>query len=416
MDLSSKLRRFLPPQNSPTVRIPEKVCELDPFLHGQEVGTPFGACYVMEEKWPLSKRHGHWTLKDALNTKYNNLTLLGPDPGAFRLTRALFLDTETTGLAGGTGTYAFLVGLGFFTDSHFVVKQLLMRDYNEELALLHLLDQELKSKDSIVSFNGKTFDLPLLQTRFTISRLGLEGIGNKRHVDLLHMSRRLWKHKLESCSLGSLETHILGVRRVGDIPGYEIPTRYFEFLQTGDGSLLQNIVEHNVIDIVSMATLLYRLQTTTELEPEECDCPFEAEALAYLALLRKNQPLALRYLEAAGQLTEDDQQYLRVLRQAAAGFKRLEQYEKASLLWKKVLELSPSDLGTYEELAKYYEHRLRDLPNAEQMTRKALALAWQSKSPKISALEHRLKRLERKGYGSLSSQNIDSKSDGNQQM
>ena len=400
MDLSSKLRRFLPQQNDPTPPAAERVCELDPFLYGQEVSTPFGACYVIEEGWPLSKRHGHWTLKEALNSDYSNLSLFGQLQNSFDPRQALFLDTETTGLAGGTGTYAFLVGLGFFTSTHFVVKQLLMRDYNEELALLYLLDQELKGKDSIVSFNGKTFDLPLLQTRFTISRLGFEGAGKKKHVDLLHMSRRLWKHKLDSCSLSSLEAHILGVRRVDDIPGYEIPARYFEFLQTGDGSLLQNIVEHNVIDIVSMATLLYRLQTTTELKPEECDCSFEAEALAHLSLVVKNQPLALHYLEAASQLAEDNKQYLRVLRQAASVFKRLEQYERASLLWKKVLELSPDDLTTSEELAKNYEHRLKDLPLAEHITRQALAIAWQSRSPKTSALEHRLKRIERKAQAS----------------
>ena len=400
MDLSSKLRRFLPQQNSTPPTIKPQGCNFDPILHGKEVETPFGPCYVIEEKWPLTKRHGNWTLKEAFNGEYTNLGLFGWLQEPFKLQEALFLDTETTGLAGGTGTYAFLVGLGYFSSAHFVVKQLLMRDYNEELALLYLLDQELKGKDTLVSFNGKTFDLPLLQTRFTISRLGFEGAGKKKHVDLLHMARRLWKHKLDSCSLSSLETHILGVERIDDIPGVEIPGRYFEFLQTGNGSLLKNIVEHNVIDIVSMATLLYRLHTATELGPGECDCPFEAEALAHLFLMAKNQPLALHYLEAAGQLTEDDEQYLRIVRQVAAILKRLGQYEKAALLWKKVLDRSPDDLSTSEELAKYYEHKKKDLSSAELVTRRALAIAWQSRSPKTPALEHRLKRIERKAQAS----------------
>jgi len=396
MDLTTRLKRFLPPASDAPQKAKARKLDLDRYMHGQEMDTPFGSCYVIEEKRPISGRHGHWTFKAALESNYANLSLFGQSRGDFSLQEALFLDTETTGLAGGTGTYAFLVGLGFFTADHFVVRQLLMRDYNEEPALLYLLDQALQKKSAIISFNGKTFDLPLLQTRFAISRLGLEGATKKEHVDLLHMSRRLWKRKLASCSLGSLERHILGVKRVDDIPGAEIPSRYFEFLQTGDGSLLQNIVEHNVTDILSMATLLYRLEAATELGPEECDCPFEAEALADLSLAAGDQPLALRYLEAAGQLTDEDGQYVRVLNQAAAIFKRLGDHERASLLWKKVLKLAPEDLDTSEELDKYYEHKKKDLDSAQQITRRALALAWQKRSPKIPAFEHRLKRLERK--------------------
>lgn len=398
MDLTSKLRRFLPPQNNSDTDSRQTACDLDSLLHGQEVDTPFGPCYVIEETCPLAKRHGHWTLREVIETEYRSLDLYGHPCDNFDLHRALFLDTETTGLAGGTGTYAFLVGLGFFTPSHFVVKQLLMRDYNEELALLYLLDQEIQTKDTIISFNGKTFDLPLLQTRFTISRLGLAGTREKRHVDLLHMARRLWKQKLQSCSLTSLETHILGVKRVGDIPGYEIPGRYFEFLQTRDGTLLQDIVKHNVIDIVSMSTLLYRLQTTAELPPEECDCSYEAEAIAHLSFHSRKPRLALKYLEAAAQLSSDDEQYLRISRNAAAILKRLGQYERALPIWKRILEIAPDDLSTAEELAKYYEHRTKDLTSAEQITRRALAVAWQSRSPKTSALEHRLRRLERKTH------------------
>ncbi|NMB02162.1 MAG: hypothetical protein GX971_11720 [Firmicutes bacterium] len=397
MNLVSKLRKFLPQQSSSQPTGARGSINLDPFLQGQEVSTPFGPCYVKEKYFPLAERHDKYFLKQVLGTTYDNLYLFGQSKkDSFRIENALFLDTETTGLAGGTGTYAFLVGLGFFTPTHFVVKQLLMRDYNEELALLYLLDQELRRRDTIISFNGKSFDLPLLQTRFTLSRLGLEGPVGKHHLDLLHMSRRLWRHKLESCSLGSLEEHILGVRRTDDIPGFEIPQRYFDFLQTGDGSLLVNILEHNVIDIISMATLLFRIHLTTELEPAECDCPYEAEALASLALVAEKQRLALHFLEAASQLAEEQTQYVRVIRQSAAIYKRLKEYEQAALLWKKLLKLESGDLAAAEELAKYYEHRAKDLSGAEQVTRRALAIAWQSRSPKIPALEHRLKRIQGK--------------------
>ena len=399
MDLTSKLRRFLPPKSDEVSPVLTKSHNLDPFLHGQEVDTPFGTTYVAEEKWPLNKRHGHWLLKTLLETDYE---CFKASVGEFTLEDLLFLDTETTGLAGGTGTYAFLVGLGYMTPTHLVVKQLLMRDYNEELALLYLLDQELQKRDYIVSFNGKTFDLPLLQTRFTISRLGLAGVTGKKQIDLLHMSRRFWKYRLSSCSLGSLERHILGVQRVDDIPGMEIPGRYFEFLQTGNGELLRDILEHNVLDIVSMATLLYRLQITTELAPDECDCSFEAEALGHLSLLRGELQSSLPYFRTAAQLTEDEQQYLRVMRQAAAVLKRLGQFEQALQFWRRILEIVPDDLVTSEEVAKYYEHKKKDLISAEQVTRRALALAWQKRSPKAPALEHRLKRIERKARASTS--------------
>lgn len=397
MDLKRKLQRLLPqPSDAPTIQT-HRVPSLDHILHGQEVSTPFGACYMMEKSLPLTALHGHWPLREVLDADYGSLRAFrcGLEP-RLDLKEAMFLDTETTGLAGGTGTYAFLVGLGCFTATHFVVKQLLMRDYNEELALLYLLDQELQQKNLIISFNGKTFDLPLLQTRFTISRAGFLGAHEKQHLDLLHLARRLWRHKLSSCSLGSLEENILGVRRVDDIPGYEIPQRYFEFLQTGNGGLLQNIVEHNVIDIVSMSTLLYRLLTTVELKPEECDCSYEAVALANLSLMAEDHPLALRYLEIAATLTDDDQQYVKVMRQAASILKRMAEHEKAALLWQRILSITADDLATSEELAKYYEHRARDLLSAEYVTRRALAMAWHSRSPKAPALEHRLKRIERK--------------------
>lgn len=392
MSLANKLRRFLPQQNSLPTPTARPNVDLDPFLHGQEVNTPYGTCYVVEKAFPIEERHDHWPLQKALDAPYGNCGNLGP----LDVRNAIFLDTETTGLAGGTGTYAFLIGLGSFTDAHFVVKQLLMRDYNEELAVLYLLEQELQEKETVISFNGKTFDLPLLQTRFTISRLGFQGCVGKSQLDLLHLSRRIWRHKLKSCSLSSLEANILDVRRIDDIPGFEIPGRYFQFLRTGQGELLQNIVEHNVADIVSMATLLYRLQLTFQLEPGECDCPWEAEALAHLALNGGHSSLSLLYLDAARQLCHSREQHIRVLRTTALIYKRLGKYEKACALWQELLELASDDLIAYEELAKYYEHRLKDLAAAEQVTRRALALAWHTKSLKVADLEHRLRRIKSK--------------------
>jgi uncharacterized protein YprB with RNaseH-like and TPR domain len=398
LSLANKLRRLIPPASSGPAPATTPAAELDSFLHGREVTTPVGACYVIDKAIPLEARHGHWRLGEALHTNYG--TLGQPQP--LDVKTALFLDTETTGLAGGTGTYAFLVGLGSFTSSHFLVKQLLMRDYNEELAVLYLLEQELQEKDTIISFNGKTFDIPLLQTRFTMARLGLQGCAGKKQLDLLHLARRIWRHKLKSCSLSSLEINILGVRRLNDIPGSEIPGRYFQFLHTGQGQLLQDIIEHNTLDILSMATLLFHIQQTLRLPPGECNCPWEAEALAKLALGQSNFSLGLLYLDAARQLCHRRSQYLRLLRTTALVYKRLRNYEQACALWQEILQLAYDDLDTYEELAKYYEHRAKDLTEAERVTRRALAIAWQAKSAKAADLKHRLRRIRNKAQTSAS--------------
>lgn len=398
MSLTNRLRMLLPPDNRPLVPVVSGGEDLDTTLQGQEIATPYGPCYLIEKHISIHDQHGHWPLRHALAADYGDFSGLGQTlPRPLQVRNALFLDTETTGLAGGTGTYAFLVGLGTFTDNHFVVKQLLMRDYNEELALLYLLDQELQQKDTLITFNGKAFDISLLQTRFTISRLGLQGCDGKSQLDLLHSARRIWRHRLQSCSLGSLEANILGVRRVDDVPGFEIPGRYFEFLHTGAGELLAGIVEHNLLDVVSMATLLYRLHTTVQLQPRECTCPWEAEALGYSALKAGHYSQSLLYLDTANQICHDQEQQKRVMRTSALVCKRLGQYDKASTLWQQLLEITSDDLHCYEELAKHYEHRLKDLAAAQQVTRRALALAWRSKSPRAAAeWEHRLQRLEKK--------------------
>ena len=189
MDLTSKLRQLLPQKSSPAPS--RRTADLDPYLHGAEAVTPLGPCYVVTRELPLDHYHGRSTLGEACQAAYSQLSRFGPENGdQLRLDETIFLDTETTGLAGGTGTYAFLVGLGYFTANAFVVKQILMRDYNEELALLHLVEKELRQKKTIVSFNGRVFDVPLLQTRFALA-LGFFRATGMAHFDLLPISRRL---------------------------------------------------------------------------------------------------------------------------------------------------------------------------------------------------------------------------------
>lgn len=169
--------------------------------------------------------------------------------------RALFLDTETTGLSGGVGTVAFLVGIGWIRDGAFYVRQILMKDYASEGMLIEEMQRCSQGFDTTVSFNGRTFDLPLLETRCTMNRTR-SPYAKMECVDLLAPARRLWRRRLGSVRLAHLEEKILGYVREDDLPGSEVPQRYFDFLRTGDMALLEDVIDHNRQDILSMGTLL----------------------------------------------------------------------------------------------------------------------------------------------------------------
>ena len=176
----------------------------------------------------------------------------------FDIEKTVFLDTETTGLSGGAGTVAFLVGIGYVQGNHFCVEQLLMRDYPDEFEMMELLDARLQRFDAVCSFNGKNFDLPLLKNRYIMCRM-LDRWRDREQLDLLYPSRRTWKLRLGSCRLSRLEEYILGQPRHDDLPGSEVPQRYFDYLKSGDMSLLEDIIDHNRQDIVTLGTLLAHL-------------------------------------------------------------------------------------------------------------------------------------------------------------
>ena len=186
------------------------------------------------------------------------LRRIGFEGNAVDIRKCLFLDTETTGLSGGAGTIAFLVGLGWVEGSSFVVKQYLMRDYSDEAELLMLISEKMRGFDICCTFNGKTFDLPLIKTRLTMCRMQ-DRWREFEQLDLLAPSRRTWKLRIGSCRLARIEEYILGQGREGDLPGSEVPQRYFSFLKSGDLSLLQNIIDHNRQDIYTLGTLLAHL-------------------------------------------------------------------------------------------------------------------------------------------------------------
>ncbi len=177
---------------------------------------------------------------------------------AFDIRRALFIDTETTGLSGGAGTVAFLTGIGYIDGDNFVTEQYLMRDYSDESDMLAHLGSRIRNCDAYITFNGKNFDLPLLKSRFTMCRMQ-DLWQDKDQIDLLYPARRTWKLRIGSCRLSRIEEMILGAPRCNDLPGSEVPARYFEFLKSGDLSLIDDIIDHNRQDIITLGTLLAHL-------------------------------------------------------------------------------------------------------------------------------------------------------------
>jgi hypothetical protein len=233
---------------------------IEELMSGEVVTTPHGEHFETEKVWERHRRHGSVDIADLAELPDD---LLGPlSAGTVERAHPLkwaFLDTETTGLAGGTGTYAFLVGVGAIDAAGFRLRQFFMRDYGEEASLLWRLSEHLAQFDVLITYNGKAYDQPLLETRYRMAR-GIRGhpahpFDRMQHLDLLFGARRLWKLRLESCRLVDLETQILGVERQGDLPGAMIPYCYFEYLRTKQAFGLVPIFHHNALDILSLACL-----------------------------------------------------------------------------------------------------------------------------------------------------------------
>lgn len=396
MDLQEKLQRMHKKEKKVS-RSQDNYPDLSPFVGGQQVQGRGGSFWSITREFPACFVHGRHMLGGVASITGAEIgTWEQGTMGEFSTSDLVFLDTETTGLAGGTGTVAFLIGVGSWEEGVFRLRQFLMRDFPEEPPLLEQLAEYLADKKVLITFNGRSFDWPLLETRFTLSRLHRIIPGWKQHWDLLFWARRLWREKLPSCSLASLEKNVLGFFRQGDIPGAEIPQRYFDFLKSGRGELLQDICEHNTWDILSMVTLLLHLGSSHYLVPEKIECPQEALALGRMLENRKdkNNPEPF-YLQAAdcGQPRLQGTAWLRL----GFWYKKQKDWEQAEKAWLKLLEIDQHPVLARVELAKIYEHRKKDWALALQLTRQALALAFQEDNSRaVDELEHRSRRLERK--------------------
>ena len=381
---------------------------IEELLPGEVVANAHGSFFLYRESHGLDYRHGSHALADLLAQPRQAAAWLARDGrlAEIDLGRIAFIDTETTGLAGGSGTYTFLVGVGVFESDAFVVHQFFMRDYGEEPAQIAALGDLLDRMEAVVSFNGKSFDLPLLETRFIMNRQPprLTGVP---HLDLLAPSRRIWKHRLASCALSSLEGNVLGVQRTqADVPGWLIPELYVEYTRTGDARNLAGVFYHNAQDILSLVTLAAELCAFLAGDDKLAGGALPGEDLYGLGglLLDLGQPARAErvYSQAACTCSMPSVREL-AMRELAYLLKRQERRAEALPWWQQLVETAQA-VYACEELAKYYEWRDQDLAQAAAWTRQAIALIEGSapsadRQEILASLYHRLERLARKIEG-----------------
>ncbi len=400
---------------------PEDSSVGDLHLPGEEVATPFGPAWVREVRYPLVE---HEELAEWLRVAPHTLAALDRNDLLLQLapSQAAFIDTETTGLSLGVGTYTFLIGIGFYdlaaqeeafpseAQGAFVVQQLFMRHPGEERAQLHLVEDVLSRATGIVSFNGRGFDMSLINNRFILASMPPPLVGAP-HLDLLPPARRLWKARWGSCSLGSLERNVLGLQRTTeDVPGYLIPDIYRQYYLTGVANeMLARVFYHNLQDVVSMALLGARMARyfrreevdafVADLDAAECVSLGRCyDALGWLEASTRSYRAALRRTTAVDSL-------VLALRELSLLYKRQGWREQAAALWEEWVSTIPGeDLTPYIELAKHHEWHTGELAAARGWAAWALRIAEArpdgfEREDLVAQLQHRLARLERKLAG-----------------
>ena len=319
------------------------------------------------------------------------------------ISKLLFLDTETTGLSGGAGTLAFEIGVGYIQGHYMVIRQYVMRDYSEEAAMLHDLANLIGGFDTLVTFNGQTFDIPLLESRMIMQRIR-PMLSEMPHFDLLHACRRVYKLRLKRCNLATLEEAVLGQGRKEDLPGALVPQRYFDYLKTKEFALLDDVLDHNRQDVQSLASLTGHL----------CSVFRSPQQLAYAEDLFS----VGRTLERGGDVYRARKCY-RILGHSsmsskahmhlAASFKRERNWEEAVSSWNDMIARAEGCVLPYIEAAKYYEHVMRDIPRALSYANAALAyelnmtlLRDEGQNETLLALHKRIDRLKKKKNKAIS--------------
>jgi uncharacterized protein YprB with RNaseH-like and TPR domain len=366
-------------------------------------GRWYGHCFIVERRMAPGARYGRTTIGD-LAARLHESAHEAPLVCANAAARPpfLFFDLETTGLSGGAGTQAFLVGCGWFEeDGGFTTRQYLLARYSDERAMLAAVADELGRAGALVSFNGKSFDAPVLETRYLFHRLEWTP-SRQPHIDVLHPARRFWKE--DDCSLVVLEQQILGAWRKDDVAGFEIPERYFQFVRSGDPKPLAGVLEHNRLDLVSLAGLTSRLLEIVRGGPDYAENAREALALGHVYGRARAEERAIGAYERAVTLSATSRSrraplvMADALRALAVAYRRARRFDEAARCWSALIESGCSsgvEREALEALAIHHEHRRRDLESAKLFALKNLAGGMARERWRDTA-RRRLARIERK--------------------
>ena len=380
---------------------PKSPYEIDSVVAGEFHPTPRGEVFIVEQVYTPDYHHGISPIVASLPLSLISQWANDPRLVDLPLSRFAFLDTETSGLSGGTGTYAFMVGIGRFIDDQFVLKQFFMRDPAEESAMLEAITQFLAPAQALVTFNGKAFDAPLLATRYRLHHIPIP-FKDYAHVDLLPLARRLWRDRLESRALKYLEQHVLSfTRSMEEVQGIEVPWLYFDYLRSGDARPLAGVFYHNAMDVVAMAALLAHIN-------EAVEHPYDGRVehgLDFVALGKLFEDLghweeAARLFEHGLELNLTESDFGVAVKRLSILQKRRGDFDQAVRLWETAA--ANGHIYAHIEMAKYYEHKCRDAQMALKWTRSALEhveradLAVYMRKYWQEEINHRLARLEKK--------------------
>jgi len=404
--LGFKKAANLPARTQPTAPTGFDISAVVP---GRDLQTAFGVTFVVEEDYPAAAFTQHQHLLNPVD-----LSTLGhwaklADLNAHPSDSIVFLDTETSGLAGGTGTFVFLVGLAYRTAGGYRVLQVFMRDPDDEPAFLAGLAQFLAPFKTMVTFNGKSFDIPMLNTRHILNGF-TPPFSPLQHIDLLPLARRLWRNRLPSRALKDLETQILGMTRTDEeVPGWLIPELYYEYLHSKDARPLKGVLYHNAQDILSLALLfnyiadLLAHPLAASAHPWGVSAPEQGLDMIAIARLYED----LNRWEQAVELYEHGLAqglplpfFLDTLRRFANLYRKQERWEDAIRLWTKAAQ-EYHQVDACIELAKCHEHRRRDYAQALQWVDYALAYTTEISTVPLRLayqkdLNHRAARLRQK--------------------
>jgi uncharacterized protein len=358
---------------------------------------------VVDRTYVPGYRHGSMVLADGLPPSdglWPRLSLLGgasPEARGVAPSNLLFVDLETTGIAGGAGTYAFLVGCGWFDGGVFRTRQFFLSSFTAERALLEAVTDLAATAGTVVTYNGKSFDLPLIETRYALHRMQTP-FAELPHIDMLHPARRMWREPESACRLITLEQTLCGYVREGDVPGFEIPARYFRYVHGDDARPLAAVLEHNRLDIVSLALVTARAAQLLDEGAEAARTAQEALGMGRLYERGGMITEAKACFVRATELDADPEIHAEAWRAYAIVARRMRQYEDAAAAWRRLLGLPVCSRllmrEASEALAVHHEHRQRDLASARAFTVRLLQ-ADESETRRQAA-EYRLARLDRK--------------------